>query len=293
MDLEQQAIENIKLGAQMSEQYYNEPIICTYSGGKDSDVLLDLFIKSGVDFVVHNSHTTVDAPQTVYHIRKKFKKLEDMGIKTKIIYPIYKGKRTSMWDLIVEKGSLPTRIARFCCQVLKETSNPNRIIATGIRKDESSQRSTRGEIEYIANQKKDSLNVSREQFLDFDNTVSRRIIERCVLKSRTAVNPIINWKHRDVWEYIHSNNIEYNPLYDMGYHRVGCVGCPMATYKQKCKEFADFPKYKENYLKAIDKMLERKKAKGKEMPWKTAQDCFDWWIEEEKMQGQVSLFDEE
>lgn len=42
MDLEQKAIERIKLGALMSEQYYNKPLICTYSGGKDSDVMLEL-----------------------------------------------------------------------------------------------------------------------------------------------------------------------------------------------------------------------------------------------------------
>ena len=51
----------------MSKRYYDAPIICTYSGGKDSDVLLDLFIRSGVEFEAHNSHTTVDAPDTVYY----------------------------------------------------------------------------------------------------------------------------------------------------------------------------------------------------------------------------------
>mgnify|MGYP004697786985 FL=1 len=46
MDLEQKAIERIRLGSQMSEQYYGEPLICTYSGGKDSDVMLELFKRS-------------------------------------------------------------------------------------------------------------------------------------------------------------------------------------------------------------------------------------------------------
>ena len=60
----------------MSKRYYDAPIICTYSGGKDSDVLLDLFIRSGVEFEAHNSHTTVDAPDTVYYIREKFRGLK-------------------------------------------------------------------------------------------------------------------------------------------------------------------------------------------------------------------------
>ena len=80
MDLEQRSIDRIKLAALMSVQYYNAPLICTYSGGKDSDVMLELFKRAGVNFEVVNSHTTVDAPQTVYHIRDKFKELEEQGI---------------------------------------------------------------------------------------------------------------------------------------------------------------------------------------------------------------------
>lgn len=81
MDNEQRAIELIKMASNMSMRYYGQPIVCTYSGGKDSDVLVELFLRSGVDFEVHNSHTTADAPQTVYHIRNKFKELEEKGDK--------------------------------------------------------------------------------------------------------------------------------------------------------------------------------------------------------------------
>jgi len=66
------------LAADMSKTYYGEPLIITYSGGKDSDVLLYLAENSlnVGDFEVLNSHTTVDAPETVYHIREVFKRLE-------------------------------------------------------------------------------------------------------------------------------------------------------------------------------------------------------------------------
>lgn len=65
MDLEQKAIERIRLASDLSLKHYNKPLVCEYSGGKDSDVLLRLFKMSGIPFEVHNSHTTVDAPQTV------------------------------------------------------------------------------------------------------------------------------------------------------------------------------------------------------------------------------------
>lgn len=87
MDLEHKSIERIKMASDMALTHYGKPIVCTYSGGKDSDVMLELFLRSGVPFEIHNSHTTVDAPQTVYHIRQKFKELENKGIKCEIERP--------------------------------------------------------------------------------------------------------------------------------------------------------------------------------------------------------------
>lgn len=66
--------ESLKLAVEMSKEFYNKPLIITYSGGKDSDVLLDIARKclKPDEFEVLNSHTSVDAPETVYHIRKVF-----------------------------------------------------------------------------------------------------------------------------------------------------------------------------------------------------------------------------
>ena len=52
MDLEQKSIERIKMASEMSLHHYGKPLICTYSGGKDSDVMLELFKRSGVPFEV-------------------------------------------------------------------------------------------------------------------------------------------------------------------------------------------------------------------------------------------------
>lgn len=130
----------LRLAADMSKEYYHKPLIITYSGGKDSDVLLQLAIEclAPTDFEVLNSHTTVDAPETVYYIRDRFKELEEKGIKATIQYPRYKdGRFKSMWSLIEDKQIPPTRLARYCCKELKETSTPNRFIAVGVREAES------------------------------------------------------------------------------------------------------------------------------------------------------------
>lgn len=76
MDKEKKSIERIKMASEMSLHHYGKPLVCTYSGGKDSDVMLELFKRSGIPFEVHNSHTTADAPQTVNHIRETFRLLE-------------------------------------------------------------------------------------------------------------------------------------------------------------------------------------------------------------------------
>ena len=80
------------MASEMSLHHYGRPLICTYSGGKDSDVMLEIFKRSGIPFEVHNSHTTADAPQTVRHIRKVFRELELHGIRCEIEKPRYKGK---------------------------------------------------------------------------------------------------------------------------------------------------------------------------------------------------------
>lgn len=142
------AERTLKTAAEMSAYYYNAPLIICYSGGKDSDVLLDIAkhcLKPN-DFELLNNHTTIDAPETVYHIRDVFKACEAQGIKTEIRLPRDKdGKLTSMFDLIVYNLTPPTRLNRYCCRVLKEVSFTDRMAAFGVRAGESKNREGRGE----------------------------------------------------------------------------------------------------------------------------------------------------
>ena len=284
-DLEKRAIERLKIGAEMSEQYYKKPLMITYSGGKDSDICVELAIRSGINFEVHNSHTTADAPETVRYIRQRFKEWESKGIKCEISKPMYQGKRTSMWDLIVKKGMPPSRLMRYCCAVLKETAGKNRAISTGVRRAESAKRSNRGIYESITSK------ISDKIILNNDNDDRRQVIERCEMKGKTVINPIIDWKDSDVWEYICSEKLTVNPLYQCGFNRVGCVGCPMAG-KKRYTEFRIYPKYKQMYIHAFDRMLEARKAKGKYDPdWNSGYDVFQWWMEENP--NQITFYDKE
>lgn len=289
MDKEKMAIERIRMASEMSLHHYKKPLVCAYSGGKDSDVLLELFRRSGIPFEVHNSHTTADAPQTVRHIQKVFRGLESEWIKCEIEMPTYKGEPTSMWKLIPEKLMPPTRLVRYCCSVLKETGCANRYIATGVRWDESTARMQREEFEKIANKKKDKEKFTIIMLMN-DNDKRRRMNELCMQQNKMVVNPIIDWTHRDVWEYINSEKIETCELYQCGYDRVGCIGCPVAGKKRK-REFEDFPEYKKLYIHAFERMLKERERRGKENTWKTGEDVFAWWIGDENVPGQMHIKD--
>lgn len=278
MDLEKKAIERIRMASELSLYHYKQPLICTYSGGKDSDVMLELFKRSGVPFEVLNSHTTVDAPPTVYHIRKRFRQLEEQGIKATIKYP-----PLTMWQLIPKKLLPPTRVARYCCAVFKEGNTPNRFVATGVRWAESKKRQGRQEIE------PSNYKLAKKMRTLDENAQERLIVERCEMRASMIVNPIIDWKDRDIWEFYNAECGERNPLYDMGYYRVGCIGCPMTTGKSREKEFADFPTYRRAYIRAFDKMLDAIHAKGKTTIWKTGEDVFLWWMESKNIDGQYSM----
>ena len=79
MDLEKAAIDRLRMASDMSLRLYKQPLVITYSGGKDSDVLLHLAGKAGIPYEVLHSLTTADAPETVYHVKNTFRKLEIGG----------------------------------------------------------------------------------------------------------------------------------------------------------------------------------------------------------------------
>jgi len=129
MDLEHRAIERLRLAAEMSETYYGQPLVITTSGGKDSDVCLYLAAASGIRYEVMHNHTSVDAPETIYHVREQFRRLEQDGVKCTINFPQYKQRPVTMWTLIPQKLMPPTRTVRYCCSILKETGGMGRMMA--------------------------------------------------------------------------------------------------------------------------------------------------------------------
>lgn len=292
MDKEQTAMERLRLASDMSLRLYHRPLLLTDSGGKDSAVICKLAENAGIPFEIVHSHTTADAPETVYHVRKRAKEYELKGVSYTIHYPTYKGEPTSMWKIIPIKLMPPTRAVRYCCAVLKETTGRDRFIATGVRWAESTARkNNRSSLEIIHSDRKKTL------LLNNDNDEDRRLFETCTLKGKRVCNPIIDWQESDVWDYLTDQHVECNPLYCEGSRRVGCVGCPLATRVTRNKEFARWPKFPQMYINAFDRMIAERQRRGKmDGSWRmgtTGVDVFHWWMEDGVLPGQFEIEEDE
>ena len=259
-DKVQIAIERIK-AFEPPEGYY-----LAFSGGKDSQCIYHLAKAAGVKFDAHFNMTSVDPPEVISFVREHYPNV------------ILDQPPESMWRLIERKKIPPTRLIRYCCGVYKEKGGKGRIVITGVRWAESTRRkNNRAMLELNAYSKKKIM-------LNNDNDEARRMFEACQLKGKHILNPIIDWQAEDVWEYIKSNNIPYCCLYDEGFHRIGCIGCPMAREKGMLREFARWPKYYDAYLRAFDRMLAARRQSGLRCDhWPDAQAVMDWWIYGKKL----------
>lgn len=288
MDKEQKSIRRLQMYSGVSLRLTGRPLVMTYSGGKDSDLLLYLAQKAGIPFEAQHSLTTADAPETIYHVKDTFRRLEEKGITCGIDRHIQPdGTALTMWNLIPKKQIPPTRLVRYCCEKLKEGGGKGRVICTGVRRDESATRKRRGAVEVVTNDRKKKL------ILNNDNDEDRREFENCQLKGKKVVNPIVDWTTEEVLDYCAAERIPMNPLYDEDFDRVGCIGCPLAGKHKREREFLKWPKYKDNYLRAFRRMLEARSAAGKETKrWPDEYDVFRWWMEEDTLPGQIDILEE-
>ena len=292
MDKEKIAIERLKAASEMSLAYYKQPLVVCLSGGKDSAVIQELALRADIPVEFMHNHTTADAPETVYFVRREFKRLEEKGINCTVNKPTYKGAPVTMWSLIPQKSMPPTRLVRYCCAILKEQGGKGRFITTGVRWAESANRKNSRGI-YERNHDKPEKRI----ILNNDNDDKRQLFESCQIKGTRVVNPIVDWSCKDVWDFIQDAKVPMNPHYQEGKCRVGCIGCPLATRKSREADFKRFPTYKQAYIRAFDKMLDVRRAEGKiDSEWRmgnTGKDVFNWWMEYDVLPGQMEFTDED
>lgn len=256
VDKVQKAIDRLKM-FEPAEGYF-----LAFSGGKDSQCIYHLAKMAGVKFEAHYSVTTVDPPELVRFIKKEY---------PDVIWDRHygkDGKPMSMFRLMAEHTIPPTRQNRYCCAELKETQGKGRVVVTGVRWAESARRKNLHGVVNIKTQSKKFINNTLEAvpqsklndrgsliFLD-DNEETKKLVEQCYIKKRTTVNPIIDWADEDVWEFLNEvAKVPHCSLYDEGFTRLGCIGCPLQGRDGMIRDFERWPAFKNLYIKAFDMMI--------------------------------------
>lgn len=177
------------------------------SGGKDSDVILQLAKEAGIPFRAIHKCTTIDPPGTLKHVK-------DLGCE--IIYP-----KKTFFELVRQKG-LPTRRARFCCEHLKEYKILDRCVL-GIRRSESTARAERYKEPEVC--RVYSKKVKVKQYLPIlywtDEDVETYIKDRGV-----KCHPLY---------YDEEGNFHVE-------RRLGCIGCPLKS-DNGISDFKKYPKF--------------------------------------------------
>ena len=219
--LQKKVSQAVKL-LQVCYKAAGEPLEVAYSGGKDSDVILELAKMSGIEYRAIYKCTTIDPPLTIKHV------LEN---EVEIRRP-----KESFFSLMKRNG-YPSRKMRFCCRILKEYKILDNCII-GIRKCESVKRSKRysepTECRIFGGNKKNHIN---------------------------AIYPILDWSDEDELEFIQGRGIKLHPLYyredgriDLA-KRLGCMCCPLKYYKKRLQDFKQYPGMVKAYLRCGNEYL--------------------------------------
>lgn len=227
-----------------------------FSGGKDSQVLLDLVKRAGVKYKAHYNVTTIDPPENVRFIRQYYPEVH-------FIHP------RQTFIKMIEKRGLPTIFHRFCCEELKEKSGAGNVVLTGVRADESTKRSKYNEVAIKSNRVEHADRSKKHTIEEIEQNE-----HRCIKgKDAIMVYPLLNWNESEVWQYIDDNHLPHNPCYDIA-GRVGCMFCPFANKRQI--EFFEqkYPKYKDAIMKNFRIYLANNPRTTYEMD---ADEYYDWW----------------
>ena len=225
-----------------------------FSGGKDSQVVLELVKMAGVKYRAVYNVTTNDPADNVRFIKHHYPDVE------------FSIPEKSYFQLIAQKG-VPTMFNRWCCALFKETAGVGCVVLTGVRKDESRKRAEYPEAFKFTRKKGD------KELLDLDKMEENEF--QCVGgKDKFMVYPVLEWTEKDVWQFIRERGLPVNPCYKT-HKRVGCVFCPFARPKDVRAYCETHPQLKAAFIHAIERYRERERDRQK-LP--TAEDYFDWWL---------------
>lgn len=183
-----------------------------FSGGKDSCVIKHLATSLGLTSLPWvYSVTTIDPPELMRFVHE--------------VHPdvLWRKPRLRFFKMLETNGP-PSRHFRWCCRELKESfcPPPDGALFTGVRAAESPRRAAR------------CKQIMFHRGRNFP-----------------IVSPIFHWSTADVWYYLHTHAVQYCSLYDQGFARLGCVGCPMASHR--AEELQRWPHIAKQWRAAMER----------------------------------------
>lgn len=248
-----------------------------FSGGKDSIVIKELARLAGVPVTWHCNVTTIDPPELVYFIRDEHKDVVWERPDNNFFTLAGEGRRVPKPGLRNKARGFPTRRARWCCEEFKERQSPDgATIIMGVRAAESPRRAA-----------------------------TWQPVTPNTRQGGWVICPIVWWSDAAVWRFIRERQLPYCKLYDEGFKRLGCIGCPMASAADKLKQFARWPGYEKKWRKLFADIWAKRdgtiQRDGKQWfgnrYFASDEEMWQWWVSNESLpkkdepcQGMVELF---
>ena len=232
-----EAIEYIK---RISSGYDQSEMFVSFSGGKDSTVtsslVMDAFENEPIIHIYGD--TTIEINDSAQYIKEFKERFPNTP------FLVAKNKDQDFYKLCDVIGP-PSRLVRWCCTFFK----------TGAitRKIDQAFKDKKRLLSFQGLRRAESL--SRSNY-DRESQISK-------IGKQLTIAPIIDWLEMDVWLYILTKNIPFNPAYRKGYTRVGCYLCPNNS---------DWPMYltsiymKEEYDRFYNMLIDFATKVGKEDP---------------------------
>lgn len=251
------SIELLRKAEKLALAYDEEDgYFLAFSGGKDSQCLYHVAKFAGVKFKAHMNLTSVDPPEVIRFVKSEYPDVE-------LVKP-----KKSIFQAAVDRQILPTMRVRWCCAEYKETAGAGKVTLIGIRRAESVRRAKRNEVEIDSrkfsgdlegleeyrkarNREKRGRKPKGNREVTIVNADGERVLGCIRGKESLLISPIIDWTDEEVWEFLGALGVKHCSLYDEGWHRIGCIGCPMSSHKQKKLENERYPHVKRGWIKAI------------------------------------------
>lgn len=199
------------------------PLTVSFSGGKDSLVVLDLVKSVAKDFVTIFVDTGLEHPATREYV-KRF--TSENGIR------LFVAPAGDAFDDSFPSFGPPAKDFRWCCKVCKLAP------ASKIIEDKF----PNGTLTVEGNRKLESFSRAHTNLVE----------ENPFVPGQTIVNPIRDWTALDVWLYIVWRDLNYNRLYDEDIERVGCWMCPSSLASETAEISRISPELAKTWEQKLD-----------------------------------------